>query len=137
MTVAPVQQRNLFTRRWRTVQAPEPAEFAIQMAVIAFLRLRCRPGIIYWHTPNGELRDKRSAAKLKAMGTLPGVSDLIFVFPEAAPLLCLELKARGRKLTNDQKVFRDLMVAAGHIYEWADNLDEAMRILRQYNVVRS
>ena len=133
MTVA--MQRDLFTRRYRQVRALDPSELQIHISLVARLRLQCQPGILYWHTPNGELRDKRAAAKLKAMATLPGVSDLIFVFPAAAPLLCLELKARGRVLTDDQKVFRDLMRAAGHDYEWTDSLDDAVRILRKYNVL--
>jgi hypothetical protein len=133
---APVQNE-LFKRRGRRPASvlPEPSELQIHIALIAQLRVTCRPGIAYWHTPNGEQRDKRHAAKLKAMGTLPGVSDLIFVFPEALPLLCLELKARGRGLTDDQKVFRDLMRACGHRYEWTDSLDDAVRILRQYHVL--
>jgi hypothetical protein len=106
------------------------------MAVIRHLRFRCRPDVTYWHTPNGELRDKRHAAKLKAMGTLPGVSDLFFVFPNAAPLLCLELKARGRGLTGAQKLFCRLMRAAGHSYECADSIDAALGILNQYRVLK-
>jgi hypothetical protein len=133
---ASIAQRDLFTRRYRKVRALEPSELQIQIAVIAQLRLRCRREILYWHTPNGELRDKRHAAKLKAMGTLPGVSDLIFVFPNAAPLLCLELKAPRRGLTDDQKVFCALMRAAGHAYEWCDSVPEAERILHKYHVFR-
>jgi hypothetical protein len=106
------------------------------MALVQRLRLQCRPGILYWHTPNGELRDRRLGAKLKAMGVLPGVADLQFQFPGAAPNLFLELKARGRGLTDNQKAFRDCVQANGHIYEWTDSLDDAVRILRKYRVFR-
>jgi hypothetical protein len=114
---------------------PEPSELQIQIALVARLRLQCRPGIIWWHTPNGEWRDDKTAAKLKAMGTRPGVADLQFVFACPAPTLFLELKARGRKLTEAQEMFRDQMRGAGHAYEWADNIDDAVRILRNYNIV--
>jgi len=129
-------QRDLFTKRYRRVPSLDPSEFQIQSAVIAALRLQCRPGITYWHCPNGEVRDKRHAAKLKAMGTLRGVADLTFVFPNAAPLLFLELKAYGRRLTPDQRQFRDLMQAAGHLYEWADSVSMALGILLKHKVVK-
>jgi hypothetical protein len=135
MTVAPMQ-RDMFTRRYRRVRA-QPSEFQIQVAVIRHLRLRGRPDITCWHTPNGELRDRRHAAKLKAMGTLPGVADLIFVFPNAAPLLCLELKAPGRKLTPAQKAFAYRMRASGHNHECADSIDAALGILNQYRVFKT
>jgi hypothetical protein len=114
---------------------PEPSELQIQQSLIARLRFQCKPGIIFWHTPNGEERDKRVAAKLKSMGVLPGVADLQFIFPCAAPNLFLELKARGRGLTDDQQHFRDLVRGAGHKYEWTDSIDDAIRILRNYNVL--
>ena len=128
-------QRDLFTRRYRKAPTLEPSELQIHISLVARLRLQCRPGIVYWHTPNGEERDKRVSAKLKAMGVLPGVADLQFIFPCAAPNLFLELKARGRGLTEDQQFFRDLMRAAGHFYEWTDSLDDAVRILRKHNVL--
>ena len=37
-----------------------------------------RPDVIMRHVPNGEHRDPRTAAKLKAMGVLPGSADLEF-----------------------------------------------------------
>jgi hypothetical protein len=133
---APVaKQRHLFTRRWRAVQPRAPSEFQIQVALIARLRLQCRPNILYFHCPNGELRDKRAAAKLKAMGVLPGVADLQFIFPVAQPNLFLELKARRRKLSSDQDAFRSRVRSAGHHYEMADNIDDAVRILVKYNVL--
>jgi hypothetical protein len=119
----------------RKLDKIDPSELQLHISLVARLRLLCRPGIIFWHTANGELRDGRDGAKLKAMGVRPGVSDLIFVFPKAAPLLFLELKARGKGLTDNQKIFRDDVRAAGHIFEMADTIDEAVRILIKHNVL--
>jgi hypothetical protein len=136
VTNFPVQLELLKRRGKRPYNSkPEPSEMQIQVAIIQRLKLQGRAGVIWWHCPNGELRDKRHAAKLKAMGTLPGVADLQFVFPYAAPNLFLELKARGRKLTDDQQHFAKLMRANGHHYECADNVDDAIKILERYGVV--
>jgi len=136
VTSEPVQLELLKRRGKKPFNAlPEPSELQIQQAVVSRLRWQCRPGIVWYHTPNGEERDKRIAAKLKSMGVRPGVSDLQFLFPVPAPNLFLELKARGRDLSEAQKIFRDDVRALGHLYEWTDSLDDAIRILRKHNIV--
>lgn len=53
-------------------------------------------GLVYHHSPNGELRDARVAATLRRMGTQPGFPDLIILTPPPArpgcPAVALELK---------------------------------------------
>jgi hypothetical protein len=135
VNVAPLQLR-LFKQRGRAPRrALDPSELQIQISVVARLRLQCRPGIVWYHCPNGELRPDKQGAKLKAMGVRRGVSDLQFIFPDGRPNLFLELKARGRPLNDDQKIFRDDVRAAGHTFEMADTIDEAIRILRQHRVL--
>ena len=132
------RQRDLFTKRWRRVRAPDPKEYQIQVSLITELHLRCRRDVIYFHVPNGELfRDKRVAAKLKAMGTLPGVCDLIFIWPgPAAPqVLFLELKARGRHLTPEQQIIFDKVSYAGVHCAKADSVDAAIAILKSFNLL--
>ena len=132
-------------RRPKADRAPDPKEFQLQISLIDLLRLQARPEIEYFHVPNGELREKRHAAKLKAMGVLPGVDDLQFTFPplrpgdpesRVSPTLYLELKARKGRLTSDQEIFRDLVQLQGHNYEWTDSFDDAVRILKKYNVLK-
>lgn len=139
-------QRNLFTKRYRKVRAaPEPSELQLHIAVVEHLRWRCREGVTYWHTSNGEIRDKRTAAKLKAMGVKPGVADLIFIWGDlvSAPnliimprLLFLELKARSRKLSPEQREFRDAMHKCGAAFEVVDNVDEALATLKRFGILR-
>jgi VRR-NUC domain len=133
-----VQQKDLFTKRWRQVKVWVPSELQIQIALIEHLKYRCRRGVVYFHVPNGELRDKRTAAKLKAMGELPGVADLIFVWTYNGRLenLYLELKAPGRKLSPEQTIFAQRIRAAGACYDIADNIDEALGILRKYGILQ-
>jgi hypothetical protein len=128
------QQKDLLTGRWRTVRAPAPLEHQLQISLIEHLKWRCkRPDVTYFHVPNGELRDKRAAAKLKAMGVMPGVSDLEIMF--GPHVLFLELKAHRRKLTVAQQLFGQRMLDHGHYFAWADNIDDAVSILRRYGIL--
>jgi hypothetical protein len=128
-------QKDLLTGRYRQVAPADPLERQIHISLVARLQLQCRKGIVFWHTPNGEVRDPRDAAKLKAMGVMAGVADLVFVFPNAAPLLFLELKRAKEKPSIYQNTFAMLMRRSGHHYELANGIDQAVEILQRYNVL--
>lgn len=133
------QQKDLITGRWRKVRAADPAEHQVQIALIQHLKYRARPGVIYFHVPNGGLRGKAEAAKFKAMGTLPGVTDLIFVWNDGGRLqnLYLELKAKGRHRAIEQRNFAKAVIAAGAHYGLADNIDTALDILKEFHLLKS
>lgn len=135
------QQKDMFSKRWRQVRAPEPSELQLHISLIEHLKYRALPHVTYWHVPNGELRDKAAAAKLNAMGVLPGVADLVFVWcepPRDGLLrnLYLELKARGRMMSPEQNVFADRMVDVGAYYACADNIDDALAILERHGILK-
>src|ERR1041385_8805282 len=61
-----------------------PHEYQEQMALFEWTRLHesHEPRLsLLFCIPNGELRDKRTAAKLERMGVRPGVSDLFLSVP--------------------------------------------------------
>lgn len=135
--IAPLQQKDLFTKRWRRVQALDPKESQIQIQLIAELKFRIRPGVMYFHVPNGEERNKAIAAKLKAMGTLPGVADLIFIWmTDRIRILFLELKRRNKALSPEQYAFCLKIREAGAIYEIADTVAGAIEILQRHGLLR-
>ena len=74
-------QKDLLTRRWRKVVVPQK-EVTLHIQLVAMLRWCLRPDVIMRHVPNGEHRDPRTAAKLKAMGVLAGSADLEFHWAE-------------------------------------------------------
>ena len=129
------RQKNLFTGRYRMVRAPNPLEHQLQISLIQRLKWQCRrDDVTYFHPANGELRGPKLGAKLKAMGVLPGVSDLIVLFGHE--VLALELKRRGNKLTEQQEWFGQRIHALhGHHFEMADTIDGAVEILRRYGIV--
>jgi hypothetical protein len=90
----------------------EADELAIHVSVVDAVRKFGWPDALWFHVPNGEVRDPRTGAKLKAMGTRRGVADLVFIRPGAPPLF-LELKARVGRQSAAQIEFRAAAERAG------------------------
>jgi len=68
----------------------------------------CEARLRWTHFPAGELRDKRTAAKFKAMGLQPGWPDFLLVAPASVDrpgglVHMLELKRRGEELNDAQE----------------------------------
>jgi len=143
MTVIPLKQRDLFTKRWRKVeQRAKEVSFHIQLA--AMLRWCIRPNVMWRHVPNGERRDPATASKLKAMGVLPGSADLEFHWIEIdreyphrmrRRLLHLELKAGNRPTSEAQNFFALTVRLLGDDYRTARSIDEAVGILGEAGLI--
>jgi hypothetical protein len=140
--VAKPQQKDLFTKRYRVVKNDkrELESHQIQIPLVEILRWTMKPEVIWHHVPNGELRDKDVAAKLKAMGVKPGVADLEFFwksFAENQPrILFLELKLPGRTLSEPQVAFCVKAKAIGAEYLVATSVDEALALLKARGLLR-
>ncbi len=70
------------------------------------------PHILFWHTPNGELRDSATAAKLKKMGVTPGVPDLFL--PQYHCFI--EFKNTKGRLSESQRQIKKKLKSYG--YTW-------------------
>lgn len=78
--------------------------------------------------PNGGRRDKVTAAKLKAEGVVPGVSDLLFLVPNKKYHgLCIEMKDEKGRQSESQKEWQKTMVAMGYNYVVCRSLDDFIR----------
>ena len=73
-------------------------EASIHLAIVELLRLKAHRDLIYFHPANGGERHPVVAAKLKGMGVVPGVADLVFVLPDGRSAF-LELKTRKGELS--------------------------------------
>jgi hypothetical protein len=124
-------------RKPRPRPAPviRPKEIALHMAVAKVLRDHARPEWLWTHIASGELRDVRTAAKLKAMGVRRGWPDFILV-PPIGQLHALELKRVGEKLTDDQQVFREFCIRYGLPHVVASTLDQALLALDTWGALR-
>lgn len=106
-------------------------ERGLHITVAAFLRRALPPEILAWHTPNGEHRDPRTAAKLKAFGTLAGVPDLCILLP-GGRLAMIELKAPKGAMTPGQREFRGKALALGALYAECRSLDDVVEIVTHW-----
>ena len=126
-----------------------PAEWQEQAALIAWCRLHevrePRLALLY-HIPSGELRTKRTAAKLQKMGVRPGVPDLHLPIAVRHYTMdvrgeswvgyygCwIELKRADRgELSLPQKEYADLLMNAGHYVTCCHGWVEAAQTLCWY-----
>ncbi|GGD30983.1 VRR-NUC domain-containing protein [Aureimonas glaciei] len=108
-------------------------EDAIHAGIVQYIRL-CHPDCLVWHTPNGGRRDKREAAKLKWLGVLPGVPDLIIMRPMGL-VYFMEVKGPKGVLSADQNAFRNH--CERHAVPWAlvHSIDEAREALKRWRLV--
>jgi hypothetical protein len=111
--------------RLRKAPLARPKEIALHMAVAALLRKHARPSWLWTHVANGEVRDPRTAGKLKQMGLQPGWPDFVLV-PPRGQLHCLELKRLGETLTDQQKEFRFWCIRNGVPHVTAHTVDEVL-----------
>jgi hypothetical protein len=110
-------------------------EYRLHYYVVQLLTLKRRPNIVFWHTPNGEYRSKRTAAKLATMGVLKGVADISIVLP-GGHIAFLELKAEGGYLSAEQRAFRANVEGLGALYAVARSPQDAEDILNEWGVLR-
>jgi hypothetical protein len=117
-------------------------EQTIQQAVFDHLRFRGKPGIVFWHTPNGAFlggkRNRRGAsiqgAIMKKNGVRAGVSDVL-IFHDAK-LFALELKSPKGRPSEAQLEFIADVEAAGGFTCIAEGVDEAVKALESWQLLR-
>lgn len=111
------------------------SEFALHRYVVELLRLAARPGVLWFHPPNGEYRSKRTGARLKAMGVIAGVADIVLVIDGTAHFL--ELKTQGGRQSAEQRAFELAAIKAHAPYEVARSPEHARSVLTAWGAIRS
>lgn len=118
-------------------------ESTIQIRVAThFKELEERLGSFsFFHVANGELRNKRTAAKLRAMGVKSGVHDLIFL-GRGGKAIFIELKRKGNtKPSPNQEKFHALITKLGFASflviatDGNDAIDTITAILKAHGVI--
>ena len=108
-------------------QLNELSEDVIQAQIFKFYhnkfctKLSDVPHIIF-SVPNGGLRNKREALKLKATGLVAGVSDLIII--NEKEVLFIEVKKLKGKQSERQLLFENKVKALGYRYLIVRSLED-------------
>jgi hypothetical protein len=109
-------------------------EDAVQCAVCLHLQIRALPGVVFFAVPNGGLRAKTEAARMKATGTKAGAPDLVIV--RDGKFYGLEVKAERGRLSGAQAAMLADLEAAGASVSVAHGLDEALDTLERWGLIR-
>ena len=141
------RQLDIFkSKRQRGLKPRGPTEFEIHVTVMDYFRRGKTKGWLALHPANGGERPavfrngRRVSAeggRLQRMGQKKGASDLLLAGPPHGQLHALELKRQNMKLSKDQEAFFDEVLAAGGKVAWADNVDRALDILREWGAIQS
>lgn len=132
----PQKDLDLFTRRFRTSKPRVLEENHLHIPLVSLLKLCIKDDVLWRHVPNGGYRDKQTAAKLKAMGTLAGSADLEFFWP-GPRILFLELKLPGRPRSDAQIDFAVRAKAVGADYELATTIEQAITFIGKRGLIKS
>jgi hypothetical protein len=109
-------------------------EAADQRAVVQHIAWRARPGVFAFHVPNGGWRSRVEGAILKAIGTVAGVPDLIWI--KNGQVYGWELKAEGGRPTEAELATIAAMEAAGAYCCIAEGFDPALAVLEGWQLLR-
>ena len=111
----------------------QPSEAQVHAAVVAHLRLRAKPGVLWLHVPMGGARDAKTGAMLKRMGALAGASDLLLWHNGNS--FALEIKAPGGRLSEAQLNFIARFNEAGGHSAVAIGVDRAVAVVSAWGLL--
>lgn len=125
----------------RLDSAPRETEDDLQRAVVEHWLIRGTPGSLVAAIPNGGLRSKATAGRLKTQGVRPGMPDLYCLSPLRIFGFWIELKRPGTKnlekaLSDDQRDIHALLRDRGYEIFVSADLDETLGILKDEGVIR-
>ena len=128
--------RDASQRSSTTKIATAPAwhsEADLHRAIVAMLAVEMLPGVVFFHPANGEQRSKAAAGRLKGMGVVPGIPDLILIADGRA--YGLEIKTDKGTLSPSQKQMAERFRRAGSEYELVRSVLAARDVLRRWQCV--
>lgn len=105
------------------------------MQLVKILDQFLRHDVKYFHVPNGEKRDRITAAILIGMGVKKGVPDLIFI-ASGSKTFQLECKDVDGKLSTDQEQWRDWSLTNHCNYAVAETLEQALTVIIGWKLLK-
>jgi hypothetical protein len=96
-----------------THDTPDYPEVELTKHAAALFKKRLH-NTVWFHVPNGELRERITAALLKQMGVRSGVADFILLCRGQG--IAVEIKTRNGRQSENQKGFEEAWKKAGGTY---------------------
>lgn len=121
--------------RLHRARVPVQKELSLHKDVAKLLRDHCLPDWKYFHPANGEKRDIRTAARLKSLGVIKGIPDLVLISPHGSAHF-LEFKRPGGELSEEQAEFRLWCVKHNVPYVVAWRMDQVLEELDLWGCLR-
>ena len=104
----------------------------LQIACIRYAKFY-HSDLVIFHTPNGGSRNKIEAKKLKDMGVLAGVADIICLAPVGRfNGLVVELKVKGGSVTDHQQNFLTRCAQRGYFAAVCWSFEGWQQCLKNY-----
>lgn len=104
-------------------------ESQLQQMCVRYFRY-VYPQYVIYAIPNGGFRNAIEAKRLKAEGVLAGVADLVIMLPKGKSLY-IEMKVKGNRQTENQKVFQDKAITLGHLYTVCYSFEEFKEVIER------
>lgn len=125
-------------RRKLILASGHPTEEQIHRACAGwvFAQEKVHP-VLRWlmHVPNGGLRSRGEAGKMRGMGARKGVVDWILPFPSPTGRytgLAIEVKSHRGTVSDEQQDFLDDSAAAGWLTAVVRSSDEFVKVVEQW-----
>lgn len=115
-------------------RSPRDLEHRLQCACVRWFRLAYpQHHHNLFAVPNGGYRTPATAAKIKAEGALPGVSDLILLIARGGYHgLLIELKTDKGRQSEAQREWQRLIEADGYKYVVVRSIEEFIEVVTDY-----
>jgi hypothetical protein len=108
------------------------AEARIQAAIVEWVRT-VAPGVLIFAVPNGGLRSKAEAARMKWTGTVAGIPDLC-VIAQGGRAFFLEVKTSNGRLSDDQLAIVDALSKLGAPFMTVRSIDDVRRTFSGWGI---
>lgn len=108
------------------------AEARIQASIVEWVRL-VAPDVLIFAVPNGGLRSKMEAARLKWTGVVPGIPDLA-VIARSGKAHFLEVKTATGRLSEDQRAIFGVLGKLGAPLMTVTSIDDVRRAFSGWGI---
>jgi hypothetical protein len=132
---------NAVRRRYRPSATPSGliprrrdgnAEARIQAAIVEWVRIAAA-GVLIFAVPNGGLRSKAEAARMKWTGTVAGIPDLCVIAPGGRAFF-LEVKTSNGRLSDDQLAIVDALSKLGAPFRTVRSIDDVRQTFSGWGI---